>query len=122
MRLFTSPRERGEVGAKRRVRGPIRESERLERPPHPTFSLRSKVDLSPQAGRGKSGDSMRSSPIPIDDVVAAHAATCMRFALIRFTLSNSPALTSQRQTGCSQVEREQKHQNVLLFGLSTSLI
>src|SRR5260221_182346 len=30
----------------------VRESERYESPPHPTFSLRSKVDLSPQAGRG----------------------------------------------------------------------
>ena len=42
-RFFTSPRLRGEslprtrsgVGAQRRVRGTLRESERLERPPHP---------------------------------------------------------------------------------------
>src|SRR5450756_2842104 len=31
----TSPRLRGEVGAKRRVRGPLRESELVEAPPHP---------------------------------------------------------------------------------------
>src|ERR1700738_5668178 len=34
--FFTSPRLRGEVGAQRRVRGTIRESEPVESPPHPT--------------------------------------------------------------------------------------
>jgi hypothetical protein len=53
VRAFTSPRLRGEVGAKRRVRGPFNTSERLESPPHPTSSLRSEVDLPTQAGRGK---------------------------------------------------------------------
>jgi hypothetical protein len=32
---FTSPRVRGEVGAQRRVRGALRESEPVESPPHP---------------------------------------------------------------------------------------
>jgi DNA helicase-2/ATP-dependent DNA helicase PcrA len=35
MGLVTSPRLRGEVGAKRRVRGILRESESVERAPHP---------------------------------------------------------------------------------------
>jgi hypothetical protein len=33
--VFTSPRLQGEVGAKRRVRGIVRESEPVESPPHP---------------------------------------------------------------------------------------
>jgi len=55
---FTSPRLRGEVGfdAQRRirVRGTIGRFERVESPPHPTFSFHSKADLSPQVGRGES--------------------------------------------------------------------
>jgi hypothetical protein len=35
MRGFTSPRVRGEVDAKRRVRGAFRDSECAETPPHP---------------------------------------------------------------------------------------
>jgi hypothetical protein len=35
---ITSPRLRGEVGAQRRVRGTLRESECVETAPHPTFS------------------------------------------------------------------------------------
>ena len=33
---FTSPRLRGEVGAERRVRGTLHESEPVEGPPHPS--------------------------------------------------------------------------------------
>jgi hypothetical protein len=35
------------------VRGTLRESERVDSPPHPKPSLRFGFDLSPQAGRGK---------------------------------------------------------------------
>src|SRR5205807_364430 len=72
----TSPRRagRGRIPseAKRsdgiRVRGRHRESEPVDAPPHPTcfaaLTLRSQVDLSPQAGRGGSKRHGRAPPSP----------------------------------------------------------
>src|SRR5262245_29155258 len=67
----TSPAARGEVGFRAellrsdgiRVRGPLRESEPVQTPPHPTCfaQRRSQVDLSPHAGRG--GARGAASPI-----------------------------------------------------------
>jgi hypothetical protein len=53
---FPSPRLRGEGGEDRRSEpgeGVFRLTHAIATPPHPTFSLRSKVDLSPHAGRGE---------------------------------------------------------------------
>jgi hypothetical protein len=48
-----------------RVRGTLRESECVESSPHPRPSLRSGLDLSPQAGRGKkSATHLNGLPAP----------------------------------------------------------
>jgi hypothetical protein len=52
--LLTSPRLRGEVGAKRRVRGAIHESEPVESPPHPNPLRASFARLDPARGERES--------------------------------------------------------------------
>jgi hypothetical protein len=52
---FTSPRVREEVGAQRRVRVALRESEPVESPPHPNPLRASSARLAPaSAERGRS--------------------------------------------------------------------
>jgi hypothetical protein len=58
--FLPSPRSQGEDGEDRRSEpgeGMLQRMRTIATPPHPTFSLRSKVDLSPLAGRGKGGAS-----------------------------------------------------------------
>src|ERR1700738_4303086 len=70
--FFTSPRLRGEVGAQRRVRGTIRESEPVESPPHPP-------PLPPRGARGHTADGDTSGPLwilPIPSVDRGHRQLC----------------------------------------------
>ena len=54
MRDFTSPRVRGEVDAKRRVRGAFREFECVESPLHPDLPRASFARLDPARGEKES--------------------------------------------------------------------
>jgi len=56
---FTSPRVRGEVGAQRRVRGALRESEPVESPPHPDPLRASSARLDPAGGERERFVSLR---------------------------------------------------------------